>query len=354
MFEGLSRWLASVFREKLEPYVHLVKNSEAAADIINSTRIDGDEIFIKLDIKDYYLSGTMDELTASVSRALHGRAHLSLIRDVTQFLVFNQYVRGRRHVSTQDEGAYRVVRGSGMGLVHSGDLADLSFLELVDLWLLAPHTIDNLGIKLYLRFRDDGLVVLKPSGVEALKTEVKRRARFYEVKVEDESVYRMEFLNLRVCKRPGGLLTMHYAKPTANNIPLSSLSGQAPTVHKSWPRSIIGSIFRLCMRSKDAQRAADNLRARFFTSTVPLCWPATRWRPQVPRRDRSSTVWLALPFHPSTSGGLQRILFEIKAELGTRFTNNFMTTLGLNDVSIAWQNGSAPLLYRLRSLKGGR
>ena len=61
-----------------------------------------------------------------------------------------------------------VVRGSGVGTSISSDVCDLALFELAEKHLLFPDNLARLGVKTWLRYRDDILVVGRIEGVKEL------------------------------------------------------------------------------------------------------------------------------------------------------------------------------------------
>ena len=76
---------------------------------------------------------------------------------MARFILTSQYVicEGR-----QSE-AFRVDRGSGMGLSISGDFSNLCFHDLVEVWSTSLTAKVQHGILMYMRFMDDGLIVAR-------------------------------------------------------------------------------------------------------------------------------------------------------------------------------------------------
>ena len=72
------------------------------------------------------MSGTTDQLVSSSTEGLPMGALKSLLQDVGFFLLYHQYIRAR----FANNRVWRVKQGSGMGLRHSRDLADLSMYNL--------------------------------------------------------------------------------------------------------------------------------------------------------------------------------------------------------------------------------
>ena len=348
-FEGHAKWLSGQIREHLGDRSHLVADSQAAKRLLGAVALCGDDDMVKLDIKDFFLSGSLAQIKNTTREALRSHPSVNLICEVVELLVYNQYVVGRHYATCAEYGAFRVRKGSGMGLLHSGDLADLLFDHLVDGWALRASTRQGLGIRAYVRFKDDCLVLMDGFRTDLFFDMVKARAKFFTVKLEEINHYRVSYLNLSIIKAGTRLVFRHYTKPTAMSIPLSSLSGQPRNVHSSWPTGMVKTIYALSSRVADARDAATQLRERFSTSTVPFIVPDVSpvVRPH-PRRSRVGTMWMPLKYHPSVARPLQRILNTCLHSGATILQRGVAAFLDVKTVSIAWANCSKPLYVKLR------
>jgi len=115
--------------------------------MLENTNIDGAEIFIRLDIADYCLSGECEQLVDDVMSTFDRTdKRYAIMRDTLTFLITYQFVKGRAVVNGDDEGAYRAIRGSGMGIVHSGDLCDVAFAARVETYLCRDFMQKTLGV----------------------------------------------------------------------------------------------------------------------------------------------------------------------------------------------------------------
>ena len=357
-FEGLARWVSSKIDEYLSQFKHLVKNPEAAKDYLCGLNLVGpasDSRFVKLDIHEFYMSGTLQQIKSTVAAALRYHDQVNMIVEVVEHLLFNQFVCGRHFVTGDDGSAYRITLGSGMGLLVSGFLADLSYFYLVDEWTLRPSTRKAYNIQGYLRFKDDILAIVGAASLDDFVKVTKHRAKFYRVTLEETSAYVVDYLNLTARRWGPEIRTTHYTKPTAKGIPLSCLSAQAPPVHHSWPGGMIRTVHRLSSERHHAQAAVKQLSDRFKHSTVPMWWPdpETVMRGiKQPRRDRTGTLWLALPYHPSIASALQSILRSVQTDLSLLFKRGPGSTLEASEITVAWMNATKPAHVQLRSLSG--
>ena len=94
--------------------------------------------------------------------------------------------------------------GTGQGLKHSGDVADVAFYNLAEAGFVDVEQIcRDHGLLLYLRFRDDILMVFEKTAATVGKSkqfvyELQKRAGFYKLQVEDSSMHHVTFLNMHV------------------------------------------------------------------------------------------------------------------------------------------------------------
>ena len=97
----------------------------------------------------------------------------------TAFLLDHQFVVS----DLIPEHTYKVVRGTGMGLRHSGAVANASFLTLVEHDFVTDSMEDRLhisyGISHYCRFKDDSFFIAehRSSGMELFQLWQRRGGR---------------------------------------------------------------------------------------------------------------------------------------------------------------------------------
>ena len=159
IFGGLSSWLISVLRAKLsERAPHLLRDTSDVVGRLHDPRPDSSWHFSKVDVTDFYVNGNVDEITSCVLSLFDTRDVIySTLEAVIRFLLQCQFVRDPWGDS--EDLVYQVVFGSGMGLPHSGELANCAFLGLVERRLLHPRILNEHGIRGHFRFRDDILLL---------------------------------------------------------------------------------------------------------------------------------------------------------------------------------------------------
>ena len=100
------------------------------------------------------MTGSSVELAALSSKLFVEDTKLrELVHNTVLFLLDNQFIVNPRG----DSNTYKVVKGSGMGLAHSGAVAEAALLAGFEIDLV-PR-MHQYGIDLYLRFEDDIFIV---------------------------------------------------------------------------------------------------------------------------------------------------------------------------------------------------
>ena len=93
------------------------------------------DYFVKLDVRDFYMTGTPSELKDSIKVLFPPGPRCRLLCEAVEYLLSSEYV-----VSNLVPGrVFRVVPGSGMGHRHSGCIATVRFSRWVKENLLQDH-----------------------------------------------------------------------------------------------------------------------------------------------------------------------------------------------------------------------
>ena len=121
-------------------------------------------------------------------------------------------------VFNQRDGiTYKVAKGSGMGLTHSGATSECALLAGAELALAkALHTY---GIDFYGRFKDDVLIIFNDVGL--LRSFIGKLRADHPFQIVCESIVSKSvvFLGARVTKTSGGYHCIPESKPSALNVP---------------------------------------------------------------------------------------------------------------------------------------
>ncbi|OLP74144.1 hypothetical protein AK812_SmicGene46403, partial [Symbiodinium microadriaticum] len=152
---------------------------------------------VKVDIKDYFMSGSPQALTEH-GASMMAQPFQQVGMDVIGFLLSHQYVRS--HLFTDQ--VWRVLVGAGMGLNFSGDLCDAAFYSMSESWFVHNQGLrDQTGILLYVRFRDDVFMILR-DGLHMAFCEFmekwREKAGCFKLVVEDISRSQLTVLDLNL------------------------------------------------------------------------------------------------------------------------------------------------------------
>jgi len=356
--EGLAKWLAEQFKSVLPRYQYLVRNAEDAKARVLQVKLVGHEIMLKVDAKDFFLSGTDTQLCDTILEAFpvtHRKR--TAIRDITLFLLRHQFVVPRAPELAPQGGAWRVLRGSGMGLLHSGFLADLAFAIQAEQWI-TPTIARRWGIALYLRFKDDIFVILNERYEVPFLSQFRVRAKYFKLELEEKSHDSVNFLNLTVYRTGNHLETKWYRKPTSLSLPLEVVSNQPLAVHRTWPRAMVSMVQALCSTADQAQIAVIRLREAFQASLTRMIWPSVTL-PSSAKMDRGQVLWVPIPhdirLRKVLSQALSNFLLARAAETRHTFVEcASVTGVYATTVKWAWSNYGVRLSYRARALPGIR
>ncbi|CAE7466663.1 unnamed protein product [Symbiodinium sp. CCMP2592] len=181
----------------LNKRMYLVKDTAQFIKSISSYTATPNHFFMKLDIKDYYLSGTSEELCGACSKVIRSEI-LPLFTTTLMTLLYYQFVESRE----LPERIWRVTKGTGMGLPHSGEVADSAFAALAeDPWAVKRTIQAHHGIDGYWRFRDDILILgSNRQRAKEFFWELRKLAAFFKVQCEAWNAEEIQFLEVTVKK----------------------------------------------------------------------------------------------------------------------------------------------------------
>jgi hypothetical protein len=317
---------------------------------------------VKIDMTDFYMSGSIDQLLADVMSIFPVNDRCNPLRaDTLRMLLYYQYIRGPAH-DPNDSGAYRVLNGSGMGLVASGDISDAAFYARLERWSTSKPIVTKFMISEYIRFRDDCIYIARDMSLfHKFFEHILANKRYFTIKCEDVSSHSMIFLNLGLSVEHGTLSVQHAFKPTALYIPLSAASGQLPSTHRMWPRAMIRSIRELSTRSH-AEAQVKDLKKRLSTSMIPFLWPDPESittilygqadpKPKI----KAATMWIPITYHPELRHALPEALATY-CRSNQALTSEALCLASSGQDSqytaakIAWKNGAPHFVHVVQRL----
>ena len=343
----------------------------------SGTKISSKSCFVKLDVKDFFLDGSHEEIVKAcrkcVERAI-ASGHIfpgiqegesldvEVFVEVLEFLLHNQYV----HAGVENV-VHRVVRGSGMGMKHSASVSSVCFYELVEHDLCSPEALTEAKISLYVRYHDDILVIGENS--KDTKNFYTRVTQFaltcYQITLDDYSLVGVQMLDIFLYKglhSDGSYSLEHrpFVKPTARHVPLSVSSDHNPSVHKSWPPAEIARMYMLSKHKEDFEFFKMLKISRFveFSMSKAVLDKCKAWVPRVP-----STIARTLSRSSSNSNGNSplRVVIPYTKHLGDSVKNLAMEIQGTwnillrgilskIDLEVSFKNAGPPLHIALRRI----
>jgi len=174
-FLGLSLWLVGQLQPIVDACPHVVGSVSDFVSSVQCAQLEENDVFVTFDVREFFMSGTPDQLVGAISRCLEPRQGFSgsrgLVIEVLGWLLKHQFI-----TSSQVSGLWRVKEGSGMGLSHSAAVADCAFVGQVDTMVRQPGFKTSLMIKYYWRYKDDLLFVLDRKMVTRLQWYLNKRA----------------------------------------------------------------------------------------------------------------------------------------------------------------------------------
>lgn len=284
--------------------------------MIPSIVLEEDDVFVKADIKDYFMSGEPSVLVENANSMFTG-AKKSLMIDISNLLVENQFVQSDCFPGR----LWYVVKGTGMGLSHSGEFADAAFYTVAErAWAVNRTVQETYGCKLYLRFKDDIFMIFRNNFplIRRWISEFRHRSRCWTITVDTFSRSGVNFLDVELHKARSEAGTFYinigpYTKHTSLGVPLSTRSAHHPKIHVEWP---INNLIRLHSLSSSStifasakdlfiQRFRDNFEHpaltqylhEFYTGPKPVGCMESFPRVFKSKSDRRDS-WLVLPYHP--------------------------------------------------------
>lgn len=152
MYEGVATWVAHKISERFKEWetVHLINNSQQLVNEIKGMEVPENMFFVKLDIKDFYLCGSQHEIVDAAlkdwvdelepkHKIKKNERRKKIMEEALHFLLHEQYVKTK----SLPGRAWKAVQGTGQGLKHSGDVADISLYNLSERYWLTDATVQK-------------------------------------------------------------------------------------------------------------------------------------------------------------------------------------------------------------------
>lgn len=357
-FSALEHAINKTLSRELANLRHLHFSTNTVVQQLKALTIDDDDIFIRADIKDFYLRGNPSKLSklASADLTNPGSRKHTVMHEALEHILLTQFVQIK---SKSDTRVFQVIQGSGMGRIASGAIADKAFWLLCEKdWAARLDVQERHGVKLYIRYRDDILIIAKRDRTKypGLHLDYVRRiinlaSEIYEVYIDEVSSSHTHFLDISITKSVPKLTFGVHFKATAQNVPLSSWSCHPQSIHESWPLAEFGRFARISSSHTNFLQAKKKFmgRLRFWFANHDILHSLERHDPYLQRAkmtQRTSNVsYLVLPFHMVTTRC--RAIGHIEA-IWNRWSCCDYLKHRLTGIRISWTNGSINVLQAVR------
>ena len=241
------------------------------------------------------MSGDHNTLISKALSLISDPSTRSAFAELTRIIVCNQYIQ----IPGDPEHAFfRVLLGTGMGMILSGDLSDSAFLAMCETpTVLRQSFIDHFHVKTWLRFKDDVFCVLGGGPALPFIQTFRHFSRFFIIKVDEiRNIQRLadegswvSFLDVEITPVPCNSGGFHFAyrpyrKPSTLWRPLSHSSFHATSIHHSWPRSYAQRLVRHASSKYDQREAIDEFRLRMRIYLQVTRVPKSTSTPWIPAK----------------------------------------------------------------------
>ena len=362
-FAGLSKWVGLQLREQLGRPTHLLRDARHLVTILKQETVANNSYFIKIDVKDFYMSGTAQELTEDARQCMHSGPRKKLLESALLFLLQEQYVES----PLLEERTFKVVLGSGMGLPHSGELADLVLLNCMERnFTCARKKRVDVGIQQYWRFRDDILIVgSNPTGSRQFFNSMKARAKYFALKVESVSRTDIRYLQLTIGidRKAHKFWCAPTYKESSLGMPLSHRSCQPMHVHMSWPAAQISGLGGLTTTAEGAEHAKSTFIEKFVShysspaivDIIRRTDPYKGSKTEKKNKDQDggmSKLWLVCGYHPSWRRAITSAVKDFEAQTWWQalWGEAFGSLYRKARIQVSWKNVLPNLAQRIGRL----
>ncbi len=111
---------------------HLCFSSEEVATRLRGIATNPRSIFLKYDVKDFYLAGEHMFIAQEVAAELEDRRERAFVKQALELMLTNQFVAQGFDPNSAQHTLYQVMQSSGIGMRHAGSVADRVFWRVVE------------------------------------------------------------------------------------------------------------------------------------------------------------------------------------------------------------------------------
>ena len=160
------RFVTNVIGETMRNCNHVLKDTDDLINKLPRYEVSEDDHFLKIDVRDFFMSGRTQQLnaisTGAAPLAVNGKAGFRrMFKDLLEVLLDPQYVAKNRRSLVEASIVYKVIIGSGMGVISSGAISDVCVVCLCESGFLLDESVRaRFHIRAYARFKDDLFFVI--------------------------------------------------------------------------------------------------------------------------------------------------------------------------------------------------
>jgi len=245
--------------------------------------------------------GSFQQLSQATAAHFEGDTKKA-VGHIMDFLLNNQYVSSKEF----PDRLWQCQRGTGIGLCHSGEVADLCFYNLVEKPIF-NHGLSMFGISGWWRYRDDTLILHDSSfNLDGLVDFMLKRCKIWKLECEATHCKTIHYLDVRLSLDEDKFRIAPEYKPTGLKRILCSASAHVPNIHRAWRLMMLRNMKFRCL-NVDVNFHRDILLDRFAEAGMSgaiLCWLQQFLNSHAPKRasracaNNTSSTWCILPFHP--------------------------------------------------------
>ena len=362
-FASVGRWVAAVLRGGMQKYQHIMTCTNDLIEKIKTIKVTSKTWMIKLDFKDLFLTGSMEENIAAALHHCPKNLHTAM-NSALLLLLSTQYVKSPHF----PDRVWKTVLGSGMGLPHSGEVAESLLATRECECLLDDDFRNKYSILAYLRYRDDGVLLIDDNGDGNVA--FCYRTMFdilmpFVVQVEEISQHTVNTLDLTLTinQTTGCIEYQPFIKPTALKVLLNPSSYHTKAVHKAWPLAETFRIQRLSCSNAHYHQAVFQFIELLekhdvhsnVISTIKSCYLHSKqqwcrgtyqllhaqWL-QKQSRKQQTELWMPLPYHHVwAEGGVQKCIDDFNRDAYNRMLLESAGTA--YRVNCSWKMLSQPI-----------
>jgi len=251
-------------------------------------------------------------------------------------------------------GVHRAVRGSGMGLKHSGAIAGSALHNIAEkYYAVHPAVMAKYRVYSYTRYEDDILLLHSDNNFLTASYIARffRLCGFYTAEVVERSTSAqnsVQMLNVRLTLEESGMVTCEPVhKSLKYGLPLAQDSIHPPALLATWPAALAASMQAISLPNNNARKAVWQL-TRYFDSmghsARTVCAMLRTLEPRqadcraatsVAGKPQSMVFWISLMFHPTThQARLNRVLLRV---LQNPNHVQFLREMGFSAFRVAWR-----------------